>query len=82
MADDNTQKLKKVTEKASQIDALKKNVKSLQGDLDTAVLDAKTSGAKYREIATSAGRSVAWVQATLNRLGYQGTRKKKAATAA
>lgn len=81
MADNNEQKLKKVTEKATQIDKLKDNVKSLQGDLDTAVLDAKTSGAKYREIAASAGRSVAWVQATLNRLGYQGTRKSKKAAA-
>lgn len=77
MTTDNEARLAKVTEVASEIDTLKADVSDKQRALDTVVLDAKTNGAKYREIASAAGRSVAWVQATLNRLGYKGVRKLK-----
>lgn len=77
MTTDNETRLSKVTEVASKIDALKREVSDGQRDLDEVVLDAKVNGAKYREIASAAGRSVAWVQATLNRLGYKGVRKLK-----
>lgn len=77
MTTDNESKLAKVTEIASKIDGLKAEVSTSQKELDGVVLDAKENGAKYREIASAAGRSVAWVQATLNRLGYKGVRKLK-----
>ncbi len=70
-------KLKAVTDLSTQVDAGKIELSAVQRKLDAAVLDAKVNGAKYREIATASARSVAWVQAVLNRLGYKGSRKAK-----
>lgn len=38
--------------------------------LDNLVIDARDADMKYRDIATATGRSVAWVQAVLNRHSY------------
>lgn len=77
MAEDTATKLSAVTEYATQVDTRKADIGDMQKSLDQAVLDAKTSGAKYREIASASGRSVAWVQAILNKMGYTGPRKEK-----
>lgn len=40
-------------------------------ELDKSMLAARLSGATYRDIATAAEVSTAWVQASLERAGYK-----------
>lgn len=72
-----TSLLTELGSKAGAVDKSKADTRQRQDALDKAVLKAKQRGVKYREIADACGRSVAWVQATLNRLGYVGERTKK-----
>lgn len=41
--------------------------------LDLAMLEAKENGATYRDLASAAGVSTAWVQTALERCGYTTT---------
>ncbi len=75
----NTEKefIDKLAAEASAVDDSKTATKGLQARLDETVLSARQDGhVKYREIAEACGRSVAWVQATLARMGYVGERSK------
>ena len=54
-------------EKAAELDATKIMVEKLSREIDRMVVDARLAGYRYRDLAVAAGRSVAWVQASLVR---------------
>lgn len=71
----------RIIDMVARLDELRRLTSTIQTDLDKAVVDARLSGVKYRDIAAFAGRSVAWVQGALQRGGYE-TRGSRAAAAA
>ena len=70
--------LEKVVEDAKNMDVLKKQQAKLQTKTDADVLRARKAGLKYREISEASGRSVAWVQSTLARAGYEPEKRASA----
>lgn len=60
-----------ITDKARLVDEAKEVLDARQAELNAAVFKGKNKKLKYREIATASKRSVAWVQAVLNKSGYR-----------
>lgn len=56
-----------ITRLAKKYNARTYEADSLRIELDAAVLAARSAGGTFREIATLANRSVAWVQGSLER---------------
>lgn len=62
-----TSALRKVATSAARLDAVIAKEQESRDALDVLVTEARSLGVTYREIATNAGRSVAWVQNSLER---------------
>jgi|SoiMethySBSTD1v2_1073268.scaffolds.fasta_scaffold3779333_2 hypothetical protein len=52
---------------ASAIDTRRDEISELQEQLDEKVIEARRHRYRFREIAHAAGRSISWVQASLDR---------------
>ena len=59
--------LEDLEERANELAMARARAEDLQRDLDKLVVVARTYGLRYREIAISTRKSVAWVQASLIR---------------
>jgi hypothetical protein len=64
-------KLGLVERKGTRYAKTRNDVLQSRGQLDAAILDARQTGASYKDIAAAAGVSVSWVQTSLGRSGYQ-----------
>lgn len=62
-----TQQANSLKRLATKYNARTAEADALRGDLDRLVYEAKKAGGTFREIATLANRSVAWVQGSLAR---------------
>lgn len=65
--------LRTVERRASKLKAVRERVREARDEADADILAARQAGATYRQIATAAGVSTAWVQTSLERAGYQTT---------
>lgn len=74
--------LDEITAKSTEIDEAKVRLSELIAECDQLVLEAVDNGEPYRDIAEAAGRSLAWVQVTLRRLGVEGPRVRRRAVRA
>lgn len=72
-------KAKPITEKnlatvdklATRFHKKKSETQTVRDSLDDAIRAAKESGCTYRDIASSSGLSIAWIQSSLYRAGYK-----------
>jgi hypothetical protein len=65
--------LRQVKQRAVKLRKAKTQSRVVRSEVDEAILAARQAGATYREIATSADVSTAWVQSSLERSGHQTT---------
>ena len=64
--------LAKIHSRAAEVDAAKQRVSELVTEVSQLVVEAVDEGEPYRDIATAAGRSVGWVQVTMERSASKG----------
>ena len=69
--------LAKIHARAAEVDAAKQRVSDLVTEVSELVVEAVDEGEPYRDIATAAGRSVGWVQVTMERVGVKGPRVRR-----
>jgi cyanate lyase len=74
--------LKKVNSSIRKLDAESARVSFMRADAEDAVISAIDSGATFREIATTAGRSVSWVQSVLYRRAPERVNRRESSTVA
>lgn len=63
--------LRAVSSGAARLRKAKEAARAVRDDQDAIILAAREEGATYREIASAAGVSTAWVQSALERSGYE-----------
>jgi len=63
--------LRNVEKRAAQLTKRRSEARTARDALDKEILAARTAGATYRELASTVGVSTAWIQAALERAGYQ-----------
>lgn len=64
-------RLRAVTAGAARLRKAKEAARKVRDEQDALILQAREEGATYREIASAAGVSTAWVQSALERSGYE-----------
>ena len=69
--------LSKIHARAAEVDAARARVTELVDEVSELVVEAVDGGEPYRDIAEAAGRSVGWVQVTMERIGVEGPRVRR-----
>ena len=69
--------LAQIHARAAEVDAARARVSELVDEVSALVVEAVDNGEPYRDIAAAAGRSVGWVQVTMERIGVEGPRVRR-----